>query len=53
MIVCLCQLHNFLINQKENIPPQLTSRDAAHGMIRGSILMDHQQEHHNEADVPQ
>jgi len=52
MTVCLCKLHNFLINQKENIPPW-TDRDAAHGMIRGSIPMEGQQEHNNEADVPQ
>ena len=53
MTVCLCKLHNFLINRKENIPPQWTSRDAAHGMIRGSIPMNRQQEHNNEPDVPQ
>ena len=54
MTVCLCKLHNFLINQKENIPPW-TDRDAAHGMIRGSIPMEqqHQQEHNNEANVPE
>ena len=32
MTVCLCKLQNFLINQRENIPPW-TDRDAAHGMI--------------------
>ena len=53
MTVCLCKLHNFLINQKENIPPQWTSQDAAHGMIRGSIPMNRQQEHIDEPDVPQ
>ena len=55
MTVCLCKLHNFLIDQREKTVPQLTNQDAAHGMIRGSILMQHQhqQEHNNKDEVPQ
>ena len=52
MTVCLCKLHNFLINHKK-IPPQWTSQDAAHDMIRGSTPMNCQRKHNNEPDVPQ
>ena len=35
----LCKLHNFLLDDKENIAPQ-TSQDAAYGAIRGTIGLE-------------